>query len=438
MVDGQYYRQFEGETFVIQAEGEAVECRATMQAVLQEMNVLLHHGIRVLFVFGKGDRFEAELQTAFGATVHPETSRLVLPEQALPRLQQQRHHVSEEIQDICRAQGIACSMIATSAVRVERRIGHGSTGVATGFGLPGIRPAVEDARLAVVGFGGEDGDGEFLHVPSVSLAADLAVVLGARKLLFLMRQDGIRVPHPKRGSRQLSFADLEQLLCLLQRQDDRGQFAISGKVLPKVHASIRAVCGGVDQVHMVSYTRMLEEILTRTGVGTMIEFRQTHHVDFARPEDLDEIERLHAESQRFRSPHGTPYVNPLDRSQLESLLPQTMVLRHRQILIGKLHSVPFVEQPGTLQIGGFVIAENHQDSQQGQLLCNETFTRLRQQGYRRAVAITGAQKAQALFRRLGGKAMPAVAHPSQRVQHALQRYQPAERDQVELFEFSLD
>ena len=85
----------------------------------------------------------------------------------------------------------------------------------------------------------------------------------------------------------------------------------------------------------------------------MIERRQSHHVDYARPEDLDEIERLHVESQQFRSPHGTPYVNPLDRSQLDRLLPRTLLLRHREVIIGKLHTVPVAGEADTLQIGGF-------------------------------------------------------------------------------------
>jgi len=438
MAYNQYYSEFEGETFVIQAESEAVENSTTTRAILQGIHDLIRHGIRVLLVFGKGTQFEAELRVEYGARAHPETNRLVLPETALPRIQEERSRIAGTIEEICEASTIPCCVIAESAIRVERRIGHGSTGVSTEFDLSAIRSVLEQSKLAIVGFGGEDACRQFLHVPSVSLAADLAVALSAQKLAFLMHSDGISVPHHKKGARRLSFADLEELLCLLQRQDHRGKFIISGEVLPKVHASIRAVAGGVNQVHLVSYTRLLDEILTRTGVGTMIERRQSHHVDYARMEDLDEIQRLHDESQRYRSPHGTPYVKPLDRAELNRLLPQTLVLRHRGVMIGKLHTAPVLGEDDSLQIGGFVIAENHQDSQQGQLLLCEALARLRGQGFLRAVAITASQRAQSLFQRSGGIAASATIGDSACLHKAAQRYVPEERGQVQLFEFLLD
>ncbi len=281
MVYSHYYSQFAGETFVIQAEREAVENAAIMRAIVRGMDDLVQHGIHVLFVFGKGANFEAALCRSYGVATHPETNRLIIPELALPKLEQERARIASVIQRICSSENIASSVVPPSTVRVERRIGHGSTGVAAGFDLTVIRSILAQPKITIAGFGGVDGNHEYLHVPSVSLAADLAVALRAQKLVFLMDADGISVPHPKRGTRRLSFADLEELLCLLQRQDSQGDLIVSNAILPKVHASISAVAGGVHQVHIVSYTRLLDEVLTRTGVGTMIERRQSHHVDYA-------------------------------------------------------------------------------------------------------------------------------------------------------------
>ena len=88
MVDSPYYAQFEGETFVIQAEDEAVDNQATTRAILEGIEDLLRHGIRVLLVFGKPARFEAELRAKYAAQPHPETNRLVIPETALPRIRE--------------------------------------------------------------------------------------------------------------------------------------------------------------------------------------------------------------------------------------------------------------------------------------------------------------------------------------------------------------
>ena len=437
MVYGQYYSEFEGRTFVIQAEGEAVENSATTRAILRGIDDLLRHEIRVLLVFGKGTEFEAELRTKHGARVHPETNRLVVPETALPRIQEERSRIARTIEEICEAGTIPCCAIAESAIRVERRIGHRSTGIPAEFDVRAAQSVLDQSKLAIVGFGGEDGCRQFLHVPSVSLAADLAVALSAQKLLFLMDSDGISVPQLRGGARQVSFADLDELLCLLQRRDHRGEFVIPPPMLPKIHASIRAVAGGVKQVHLVSYSRLLDEILTRTGVGTMIERRQSHHVDYARAEDLDEIQRLHVESQRYRTPHGTPYVKPLEREELNRSLPQTLVLRHRAVLIGKLHTAPVLGEDGTIQICGFVIAENHQDSQQGQLLLGEALARLRDQGFLSAAAITASERAQSLFVRLGGVAASTGPWQTSLLNRAMRRYALEERSQVRLFEFAI-
>ena len=107
-------------------------------------------------------------------------------------------------------------------------------------------------------------------------------------------------------------------------------------------------------------------------------------------------------------------------------------------MIGKLHTVQVPGEDNSLQIGGFVIAENHQDSQQGQLLFSEALDRLRGQGCLRAVAITASERAQSLFESLGGVATSAPLGESALLEKAVQRYAPQERGQARLYEFLLD
>lgn len=437
MTSNDYYREFSGRIFVIQVEDEAVENTAIAYAILREVRELIAHGIRVVVVFGKGIRFEEELQTRFGSRLHGETNRLVVPEKALPRLQQERQRVAGELAELCRAEKIPFRMLPDSVVTAERRIGHESTGTVTRIDLDSIRAVVAQNQLAMVGFGGHDDHGEFLHVPSVSLSADLAVGLQAQKLLLLMQRDGIRVPGRKGDMQQLSFADFEELLCLLQKNDDQGRSILSGSILPKVHAALRAVAGGVEQVHIVSYARLLDEILTRTGVGTMIERHQRHHVDYAQTSDMDAIEQLHAEAQRYVTERGTPLVKPRTREELASLVPQTLLLKHRQFAIGMMHATEVPGSDCSLLIGGFVIAENHQDSQHGQLLLSEALSRFREKGCKLAVAITASDRAKRLFSRSGGR--PGAERPwqQQMLGAALARYHTEERENVLFFRFDL-
>ena len=212
---------------------------------------------------------------------------------------------------------------------------------------------------------------------------------------------------------------------------------LSGSILPKVHAALRAVAGAVDQVHIVSYARLLDEILTRTGVGTMIERHQRHHVDYARASDVDVIVQLHGEAQRYVTDSGTPLVKPRTRDELASLVPQTLLLKHCDFVIGMLHATEVPNTDHSLLIGGFVIAENHQDSQHGQLLLTEALSRFREKGHKVAAAVTASDRAKRLFARSGGR--PGAERPWQRrmFDAALARYHADERDEVQLFQFDL-
>lgn len=431
-----YYAQFWGQTFVIQAEDEAVESTVSMRSVLEGIQDLLRHGIRVVLVFGKPARFLEQLQSQYAVRRHPETNRWVIPEHVLPRLMEERQRIAQALASLSETLGIPATVLPAGIVRAERRIGHQSTGVITGVRLEPIRQVLERSELAILGFGGETDRGEFLHIPSVALAADLAVALEAQKLLLLAKSDGIWLPHHKGGYQQLSFADLEELLCLLSRHRPDGTPMVAPELVPKVHAAIRAVAGGVAQVHIVSYSRLLEEVLTRTGVGTMIERLQSHHVEYARAEDLEEIYRLHTEALRYTTAKGTPYVKPLAREELAELLPWTLLLTHRGVLIGKLHAHQVPGVPDALCLGGFVVGEDHQDSQQGQLLLSEALERFRQRGYRHLVAITASPRAKRAFERVGGQ-VPKPMTPWQELllTEAKKRYHGEEQNQVELFTF---
>ena len=114
-------------------------------------------------------------------------------------------------------------------------------------------------------------------------------------------------------------------------------------------------------------------------------------------------------------------------------MPQTLLLKHRDIIVGKLQATEISDEQGALLVGGFVIAENHQDSQQGQLLLVEALSRFRERGYGAAVAITASERAGELFQQNGAVAWTGGSWPAKLLANARQRYHVDERDQVRLF-----
>ena len=77
----------------------------------------------------------------------------------------------------CQDIGFPCSVVPDLAVQAERRIAHESTGIVTRLDMLAIQAILDQHQLAIVGFGGQDDRHRFLHVPSVSLATDMAVEL---------------------------------------------------------------------------------------------------------------------------------------------------------------------------------------------------------------------------------------------------------------------
>lgn len=432
-----YYRKFAGSTFVIEAEGDALEDKKTTAKIVMSIAELMRHEIRVSLVYGKTRQFERELRKKYRSFPHPETNRLVVPEQALSRLAEERQKTGDAIRHVCEVVQLPYESLSHSVVHAERRINHKSTGTISTIDAGAVQTVLDRGELALIGFGGVDDREQFLHVPSVSIAGELATSLQAQKLIMLTHGGGVFVPGRRGGKEQLSFADLEQLLCLLQRDDAHGRPILSGDIVTKVHACIAAVAGGVRQVHMVSNHRLLDEILTRTGVGTMIEKHQSHHVDFASLGDIDAIEALHREALAYKTELGASFLKPLTRDELLTLVPSTLLLKHRGIIVGKLHAETLRNVEHGLLLGGFVIGENQQNSQQGQLLLSEALSRFKERGHQTVVSITASPHAAKLFERSGGVKGTPQPWQQQLRETSRQRYPSDEQNAVQLFTFDL-
>jgi len=120
----------------------------------------------------------------------------------------------------------------------------------------------QDEYIPVIAPIGVGRDGESYNIN----AGELAVAIGAEKLIFLTDTDGIyRVPG------DLSTLIYEISVSEVMELIDKG--IISGGMLPKVYGCIKAVKSGVKRTHILNGTiphPILLEIFTDTGIGTMV------------------------------------------------------------------------------------------------------------------------------------------------------------------------
>ena len=119
--------------------------------------------------------------------------------------------------------------------------------------------------VATVAMGGKD-DERLYNVNADTAAADIAVALGAEKLVLLTDVPGVL----------RDLEDASTLVSALPRTliDEYLEAGIVSKgMIPKIECCARAIDGGVDRAHIVdgrSPHALLLELFTDRGVGTMI------------------------------------------------------------------------------------------------------------------------------------------------------------------------
>ena len=111
-----------------------------------------------------------------------------------------------------------------------------------------------------------DESGTLLNINADTVAAAIAVALGAEKLMFATGAPGIleSVDDPRSV---ISYLDISGLTKL------RDEGRLADGMLPKAAAIERALNGGVPRVHVISYNladSLLLEIFTNEGMGTLV------------------------------------------------------------------------------------------------------------------------------------------------------------------------
>lgn len=128
--------------------------------------------------------------------------------------------------------------------------------------------AVEDllaaGRIPVISTLAPDESGEILNLNADTAAGAIAQALGAQKLVMMTDVDGVYTDYPDPRS-ILANATVSEVEEMMPR--------FTEGMIPKIEACLRAVRGGVSQVHVINGQQphaLLLEIFTNKGVGTAI------------------------------------------------------------------------------------------------------------------------------------------------------------------------
>ncbi|KFE72280.1 acetylglutamate kinase [Hyalangium minutum] len=254
-----YVRQFRRKTFVLLVDGPMLGDARLRRAVCEQIALLWTFSIQPVVVHGAGP----ELNTPFDAM------------SAKVRM--------DLLADLQTA-GVPCvglSGVDAGLLKARRRNGEpGSessweSNKPNNYSLVGDIESVDTRLLQHLRTGdyvpvvaplAGDPSGTVYNASADTVAATLAVALGAEKLFFLLPTPGL-LRKPEDPASLVPQATLTDLAALEQE----GQ--MSDSTVSKVHAIRSALVGGVTSVHLVSGmlpNAILEEVFTNEGSGTMV------------------------------------------------------------------------------------------------------------------------------------------------------------------------
>ena len=273
-----YVRLYKGKIFVVKAGGAVFADEAGTRALMEQIAILHHLGIRVVMVHGGGPQLD-QMQRLLGIEPRMVRGRRVTDARSIDVTTMVLNGlINTRILATCRELGIdavGLSGVDAGLVRARRRppmqvdgetVDYGFVGDVTGVDVSVLLKQLEAGLMPIVSPLSSDDAGCVLNINADTVAATVGASLGAEKLILCTGAPGI-LEDASDPSSLVSYTDLEGL--------DRLQAAgsLADGMLPKASAIEGAIRGGVRRVHVISYKvpdSLLAEVFTNEGTGTLI------------------------------------------------------------------------------------------------------------------------------------------------------------------------
>lgn len=158
---------------------------------------------------------------------------------------------------------------ADPEIRVSEIIDLGHVGEVQSINTSIIDMLVQGNFIPVIAPIGVGSDGQSYNINADLVAGKMAEILSAEKLIMLTNAYGVLNTEGEILT-GLSTDDVHKLVA---------QGVIHGGMLPKIHAALDAINGGVQATHIIDGRvkhAVLLEIFTDQGVGTLIDGRDTN------------------------------------------------------------------------------------------------------------------------------------------------------------------
>ena len=279
-----YMRRHRKKVFLVKFGGALIEDPEVLARLAKDISLLVHTGIRVCVVHGGGPQ-ASKLAERLGVEQQFIDGRRITDEATLEVTKMVfAGKINLEIQGALRREAIPAvglSGMSGDILRAVRRkptefedrdtgekrvVDMGHVGDVRRVNTRLLRVLMKQGYVPVVSSLGADRDGNVLNINADTVAMELAVDLGAHKLLQLTNVDGI-LRDPSDPDSLISEITLDEI------EEEIAAGVIAGGMIPKARMAAEAIRRGVKRVHMLNGEKphsLLRELFTREGAGTLI------------------------------------------------------------------------------------------------------------------------------------------------------------------------
>lgn len=278
-----YIREFHGKTIVVKLGGGVMEKDKQLDSLLRDIVLLSYVGMKIVIVHGGGPEVSEEMRKQGkkpkfieGLRVTDEETMEILHEQLAGKVNKEivlglnKHGaravgISGMDGNFIRARKLLYKTTTSKGREVEVDLGF--VGEVEQINPTVINYLIGTGYIPVIAPIGIDNEGHSLNINADTVAAELAAAIHAKKLILLTNVVGV-MRDPSNEKTLIPQLTPEEAQKLIQ------EGVIKKGMIPKVEACLRAIQGGVERAHIIKGTIphvLLLEILTESGVGTMIE-----------------------------------------------------------------------------------------------------------------------------------------------------------------------
>ncbi|KXA97345.1 acetylglutamate kinase [candidate division MSBL1 archaeon SCGC-AAA259I14] len=268
-----YIQRFYGKVLVTKISGSLIEDEKIRNSIYQDLVLLNFVGMKPVVVHGGGSEISREMEKEGkkpefieGLRVTDEETIEILHKSLGGKINKEIVLGLEKNGGLALGiSGIDGNLVQAEKIESEEELGF--VGEVEKINPEIIEYLIDKNYIPVIAPMGADREGNSLNLNADIVAAELASSLNAEKLILLTTVAGV-LKDPNDEDSLISKLSLKEAEEMVKKEN------VTKGMIPKIRACIECVESGVNRAHIIDGTTphtLLLELLTESGIGTMIE-----------------------------------------------------------------------------------------------------------------------------------------------------------------------